>query len=144
MKKLIAIILIVVLALPVLAMSDGSTDILGKWSFYWDTRPMNDQYNNGKPLMSFLIHSIDLYFFEDNVAYMTSADMDTKGKFEQERVALDGVWIETGEGTFTANFKGTKYKMELDAEGRLLFYMTESVPYPFTKTPDYDFFAENP
>ena len=144
MKKLIAIILIVVLALPALAMSDGSTDILGKWSFYWDTRPMNDQYNNGKPMMSFLVLSMDLYFLEDNVAYMSMASMDTRGKFTQERNAMDGVWIETGEGTYTASFMGTKYKMEMDADGRLLFYMTESLPYPFIHVQSYDFFAENP
>ena len=144
MKKLIAIILILSMLLPAAALAEDQDPIIGKWSFYWDTRPMNEKYNNGKPMMDFLIHSMDLYFLENNIAYMTMAKMDKSESFKQEWPAMDGVWLMTESGKYVANFKGTKYKIEFDDNDRLMFYMTEKVPYPFTRIPIFDYFAENP
>jgi hypothetical protein len=142
MKKLITIILILALLLPVAVLAEDDP-IVGKWSFYWDTRPMNEQYNNGKPLTSFLVNSMDLYFFADGTAYMTMAYMDTAGKFTQEYPAIDGVWMASGDGEYVANFHGVKYRITFDSEGFLRLYMKENLAYPFIHVPFYDFFAEN-
>lgn len=145
MKRLIAIILILALAVPAVAlMEENETDqIIGKWTFYWDTRPMNEEYNNGKPIMDFLVHSMDLYFFADNVAYMTMASMNKSGNFRQEYPAMDGVWMKTKDNEYTANFHGTTYKISFDGSGRLLLPMTDKVSYPFVKTPFYDYMSES-
>lgn len=141
MKKLITITLILALLLPVAVLAEDDP-IVGKWSFYWDTRPMNEMYNGGKPLMSFLVNSMDLYFFDDNTAYMTMASMDTSGKFEQSGLLLDGVWTATGSGEYVVIFRGTRYSITLDDKGRLLLYMTSDTAYPFIHVPFYDFFAD--
>jgi len=143
MKKLLTIILILALAVPAAALMDEETEIIvGKWSFYWDTRPMNAEYNNGKPIMEFLVHSMDLYFYSDNTAYMTMASMDKSGKFKQEWPAMDGVWMKTGDNEYTANFHGTTYKISFDENDRLLLPMTDKVSYPFVKIPFYDYITE--
>ena len=143
MKKLITIILILALAVPAVAMAKDPASICGKWSFYWDTRPMNEEYNNGKPMMSFLVQSMDLYVYEDNTAYLTMASVKRSGEFYQEWPAMSGVWTFTGKG-FTFMLGNNKYNAEFDTNGRLLLYMVEDVPYPMYKTPGYDFMAENP
>lgn len=144
-KKLIIAILILALILPAAAlMEEAETDpIVGKWSFYWDTRPMNEKYNNGKPLMVFLVQSMDLYFFSDNVAYMTMASLNKSGSFEQEWPAMDGVWMKTGDNEYIANFHGTTYKITFDENGRLMLPMTDKISYPLVKTPFYDYISES-
>lgn len=144
MKRLITIILILVLTLPAISsMAEDSEPIIGKWSFYWDTRPMNEEYNNGKPIMKFLVHSMDLYFYNDNTAYMTMATMDKAGSFKQEWPAMDGVWMKTDSNEYTANFHGTTYIISFDENGRLMLPMTDKVSYPFVKVPFYDYMNES-
>ena len=145
MKRLITVILLLALAMPATASMEGTKNeiIIGKWSFYWDTIPMNNEYNNGKPMMKFLVHSMDLYFFDDNIAYMTMASTDTSGAFKQEWPAMDGVWMKTGDNKYTANFHGTSYKITFDENGRLLLPMTDKISYPFVKTPFYDYMSES-
>ena len=143
MKKLITIILILALAVPAVASAKDPASICGKWSFYWDTRPMNDEYNNGKPMMSFLVQSMDMYVYDNYTAFLTMASMDKSGKFTQQYPAMDGVWLFLG-GKYKFVFNGNHYQAEFDTQGRLLFYMVEDVPYPMYKTPGYDFMAENP
>ena len=143
MKKLITIVLIFALAVPAVAMAKDPSDVCGKWSFYWDTRPMNEKYNNGKMMMSFLVQSLDLYVYDDNTAYLTMASMDKDGKFTQQYPAMSGVWVFTGK-QYTFMINGKKYEAAFDTKGRLLFYMTPGIPYPMYRTENYDFILENP
>lgn len=143
MKKLVAVVLLLALIVPTVAFARDPASVCGKWSFYWDTRPMNETYNNGKPMMSFLVQSMDLYVYDDNTAYLTMASINKSGKFKQEWPAMDGVWMFSGD-KFIFVFNGSKYNAKFDTQGRLLLYMVEDTPYPMYRTPDYDFISENP
>jgi hypothetical protein len=141
MKRLLAITLILTLLLPAAALAD-SEQYLGRWCFYWDTRPMNDEYNNGKPMMSFIVNNYDFYIYEDGTVYMIAASIPKNSSFKLNYPQADGLWVDNGDGTITIKVLSNTYKAELDKSGRMLVYMTEKIPYPFYKIPSYDFFAE--
>ena len=141
MKKLLALILIIALLLPAAALAD-SEQYLGRWCYYWDTRQMNEEYNNGKPMMSFLINNYDLYIFEDGTVYMVSASITKDNKFKLNYPEADGLWVDNGDGTITIRVLSHTYKAEMDEKGRLLVYMVDDIAYPYYKIPSYDFFAE--
>ena len=143
MKKLLAVFLILALLLPVASFADSVKDELcGRWCFYWDTRPMNETYNNGKPMMSFLINCYDFYIFEDGTFRWTSAHMDTDGSFELNYPAVTGLWAAVSRDRIILTAMGNTYNCSLDDHGRLLFYMVDDLPYPFVKVPSYDFISE--
>lgn len=141
MKKLITVILILALLLPAAALAD-SEQFLGRWCYYWDTRPMNEEYNNGKPMMSFLVNNYDFYIYEDGTLYMVAASITKDNKFKLNYPQADGLWIDNGDGTITIRVANNTYKAKLDENGRLLVYMVKDIPYPYYKVPSYDFFAE--
>ena len=142
MKKLITIILLLALIVPASAFAVDPDPICGKWSFYWDTRPMNETYNNGKPMMSFLVLSHDLYVYDDNTAYYSMAQIDTSGQFKQYYPAMDGVWTKTDANKYVFVINGKKYEAEIDKDNRLLLYTIQDVPYPFYKITSYDYVTE--
>ena len=143
MKKLFIVVLILVLALPSLALAGDLEDaICGRWNFYWDTRPMNDEYNGGKPMMSFLVNNYDFYIYEDGTVYFINASIDKNGKFKLNYPAADGLWTATSTEDITIRTMGNTYKARLDENGRLLVYMVVNIPYPYIRIPSYDFFAE--
>lgn len=143
MKKLIALALILALALPVLAFADEPTDaICGRWCFYWDTQPMNDEYNGGKPMMSFIVNNYDLYLYADGSAYLVAASIDKNGRFKLNYPASEGVWLANGTDDIRISVLGGPYKACLDEDGRLLVYMAKDIPYPFVRIPSYDFMKE--
>lgn len=142
MKKLFAVLLIVALLLPFSVLADSPDVLCGRWVFYWDTRPMNETYNNGNPMMSFLTLSYDLFFHEDGSLSMVSASMDKSGKFTLQYPAADGLWMVSPEGDVTIRTLNNTFKARLDDAGRLLVYFTEEVPYPFIKVASYDFISE--
>lgn len=144
MRKLITIILILAMLLPAAALAEDPDPILGRWCMYWDTRPMNEQYNNGKPMMSFLVLDYNLYLYEDNVLYFTSSSMKKDGTFKEEWPAYEGFWLNKGDGKYSVKLLSGTYDAEFDENGRLLVYMTKDVPYPFIRIPSYDFIKENP
>ena len=144
MKKLLAIILIVALLLPFSAFADDSVndELCGRWCFYWDTRPMNETYNNGKPMMSFLVSNYDFYIYEDGTMSFVSSMVNTDGSFSLNYPAVDGLWIATDADHITIRTMNRTLPARLDASGRLLVYFVEDIPYPFIKVPSYDYFAE--
>ena len=143
MKKFFALLLALALLLSVPAFAEDVTDELcGRWCFYWDTRPMNNTYNNGKPMMSFLINCYDFYIFEDGTFRWTSAYMDTDGTFELNYPAVTGLWAATGRDRIVLTALNKTFNCSLDDSGRLLFYMIDDLPYPFVKIPSYDFIEE--
>lgn len=145
MKKLIALILILAVLLPVSALAGDVEDaVCGRWCFYWDTRPMNEKYNFGKPMMSFLILNYDLYLYEDGTLSFTSVVIDKNGTFKLSYPAADGLWTAADADHITIRTMSSTYQGLIDENGRLLVYMVEDIPYPFLKVPSYDFFAENP
>ena len=145
MKKLIALFLILAVLLPSASLAGDVEDALcGRWCFYWDTRPMNEEYNNGKPMMSFLINNYDLFIYEDGTLSFVSSNVDTTGFFNLDYPAADGLWTATDPDHITITLLNNSYPCRLDENGRLLFYMVSNLPYPFIKIPSYDFFAENP
>lgn len=147
MKKLLSLILILVVLLPVSALAGDVEDALcGRWCFYWDTRPMNEQFNNGKPMMSFLINNYDFFIYEDGTMFFTSASIDKNGKFKLNYPAADGLWTAPDLEHITIRTMNNTYTAKMDENGRLLVYMVdrEDLPYPFIRIPSYDFMAENP
>ena len=142
MKKFL-IALILLTFLPLFALAEDPDPIVGRWCVYWDTRPMNEKYNSGKPMMSFLVLDYNLYIFEDNSLYLTQASVKKDGTFKAEWPALDGLWVKSGDNKYTLKFLAKTYTAEFDDQGRLLVYMA-STPYPFIRIPSYDYFAENP
>ncbi len=141
MKKLLTFILILSLLLPAAALADPEA-FAGRWCFYWDTRPMNEEHNNGKPMMSFLVNNYDLYLYEDGTAYFVAASITKTNTFNLNYPAAEGSWWESADGTIRISVVNSVYKAELDDNGRLLVYMVKDIPYPYYRIPSYDFFAE--
>lgn len=143
MKKLLSVVLILALLLPVSALAGDVEDALcGRWCFYWDTKPMNETYNNGKPMMSFLIENYDFYIYEDGTMSFTAASVDKNGYFKLNYPAAEGLWMATDLDHITVRVMNNTYQCRIDEKGRLLVYMVEDLPYPFIKVPSYDFIAE--
>lgn len=143
MKRFVCLLFVFVLFLPAISFSGDLEDaICGRWCYYWDTRPMNEEYNNGKPMMSFLINNYDFYLYEDGTMYFVSASIDKNGKFKLNYPAADGLWSANSTDDITIRTMKNTYKAKLDENGRLLVYIVEGIPYPFIRVPSYDFFAE--
>ena len=143
MKKLAVLLLALTLLLPAVSFADELEDaICGRWCFYWDTRPMNDQYNNGKPMMSFLVNNYDFYLYEDGTMFFVASSIDKSGKFKLNYPAVDGLWTAKSTDDITIRTLNDTYKAAIDENGRLLVYMVENVPFPFIHVPSYDYMAE--
>lgn len=143
MKKLITVFLVLALLLPAAAGADDPDPILGRWVMYWDTVPMNKEYNNGEPLMSFLVLDYNLFIYEDNELYFTQNSIKKDGTFKSEWPEYHGYWLPKDDGTYSLRLLNKTYKAEFDNQGRLLVYMSKT-PYPFIRIPSYDYIAENP
>jgi len=142
MKKWFALFLALVLLLPAAALADLTEDLSGRWCFYWDTRPMNETYNNGKPMMSFLVQNYDFYIYSDGTMSFVSASVKTSGAFSLNYPAVDGLWMATDADHITIRTMNRTLPARLDDQGRLLVYFVEDVPYPFIKIPSYDYIEE--
>ena len=142
MKKFLSIVLILALLIPAFAFSEEPDPICGRWSFYWDTRPMNEQYNNGDPMMSFLILGYDLIVFEDNSLQFIMSSIPKDGKFKLQWPAYEGWWMAKDDGTYTLKLTDGKHNAEFDDQGRLLVYIVDNIPYPFYLVPSYDYMSE--
>ena len=143
MKRFLSVFLILVLLIPAASFADDPDPILGRWCVYWDTRPMNEKYNNGDPMMSFLVLDYNLYIFDDNSLYLVQSSINKKGRFSLEYPAAEGLWLKTGENKYTLKLLNKTINAEFDDHGRLLVYFA-STPYPFIHIPSYDYFSENP
>lgn len=144
MKKLVLFALVLALLLPAASFSEDAAQdpICGRWVFYWDTRPMNEAYNNGEPMLSFLIQDYDLFVFDDNSLQFVMSSLPKNGNFKTEWPTYEGWWMKKDDGTYTLKLTGGKYKAEFDDQGRLLVYIVDTVPYPFISVPNYDYIAE--
>jgi len=142
MKKVISVFLSFVLLFCSFAFADDLSDeICGRWAFYWDTRPMNEKYNGGKKMMSFVIQSYDLYLLDDYTAYLNSVSSKYGTFLEMQQPTAEGSWNDY-DGHLTLYILDNTYSMDLDDKGRLLVYFSEKAPYPFLKVEPFDFFAE--
>ena len=143
MKRLFCLLFAFVLVLPSIGLAGDLEDtICGRWCYYWDTRPMNEKYNNGKPMMSFLVNNYDFYLYEDGTMYFVSASIDKNGKFKLNYPAADGLWTANSADDITIRTMKNTYHAKLDEGGRLLVYMVDDIAYPFIHIPSYNFFAE--
>ena len=144
MKKLITVALILALRLPAASFAESADPdpICGRWSYYWDTRPMNEEYNGGDPMMSFIILGYDLFIFEDNSLQFIMSSIPKDGNFKLQWPAYEGWWTVKDDGTYTLKLTDGKHKAEFDDRGRLLVYIADGIPYPFYLVPSYDYMSE--
>jgi hypothetical protein len=140
MKRLIAIILILTLAVPVTAIAatgkgSESNTFYGKWSYFFDAREYNKV--SFKPV-DFDLESADLYIFENGSCYFSYFKI--KDGLVETDETITGMWI-GNDSEITMRFNDVIFKATYSLiTGMELKTLTDT--YPMVRVPSYDPLAE--
>lgn len=130
MKKLIAVLLILVLFLPSAVLADDS--IAGKWSFYWNV--VDEPSDN---LGDLVLMNIDLVLFSNHFASFVSYTI----RHGDQNVVFDdpgrGFWFHVDGNEYYVQFGEKRYTLILVDDMHLDFYMKENSVSPLTRLPSY-------
>ena len=132
MKKFVAIILLLALIAPAAALADDP--IVGKWSFFWDRRDINDDI---------LLINMDLIILNNHASFLIiSRVKDGDKNFITEEPSARGLCMQDENGEYSLHifnaFPVVQYPIEFDEEGRLLLKFSDTAVYPFVRTQSYE------
>lgn len=130
MKKLIAVLLILVLFLPSAVLADDS--LAGKWSFYWNS--VDEPFDS---LGDLVIMNIDLVLLSNHFASFVSYSAHRGDK----NVVFDdpgrGFWFHVDGNEYYVELGGKRYTLILVDDTHLNFYMRENSVTPLTRLPSF-------
>jgi len=113
-------------------------DLFGKWSFYFDVTKLSPEYQH---VMDYNVIAYDLYLFDNGSLYFSSMTISKSNDKPEFKPATLGIWVgDPGDMTFLIN-KNT-YKAKISDDGHLLFYMSEKLPFVFSKVDCTDYMSD--
>jgi len=129
MRKLLAIVMIVLFALPSFSTAENEDNmILGKWSCYFDILKLPEKIQN---VYDYSLIAYDLYLFDNGSVYMTQVITPKKtGTPQFSYGAITGIWIGSRDD-MTIKVGDQTYKATISDDGYLLLFMTKTLPMAF-------------